>query len=59
MKEKVEQYAKGEFNVNRPKVVISTDHLQLNIEAGSVYQGTIETHAENDRRIKGMIYDNL
>lgn len=58
MKEKVEQYAKGEFNVNRPKVVISTDHLQLNIEAGSVYQGTIEIHAENDRRIKGMIYDN-
>ena len=37
MKEKVEQYAKGEFDVNRPQVVVSVDHLQLNIEAGSVY----------------------
>lgn len=58
MKEKVEQYAKGEYNVSRPKVVVSADHLQLNIEAGSVYQGTIEVHTDNDRRIKGMIYDN-
>ncbi|MCM1496621.1 MAG: DUF5717 family protein [Bacteroides sp.] len=58
MKEKVEQYAKGEYNVNRPKVAISTDHLQLNIEAGSVYQGFLEVDAQNDRKMKGMVYDN-
>ncbi len=58
MKEKVEQYAKGEYNVNRPQVVVSTDHLQLNIEAGSVYRGVIDVNSVNDRRMKGMIYDS-
>lgn len=58
MKEKVEQYAKGEFDVNRPQVVVSVDHLQLNIEAGSVYHGAIDIHTENNCRIKGMIYDS-
>ena len=58
MKEKVEQYAKGEFNRNRPKVAISTDHLHLNIEADSVYQTTLEIRSENDCRMKGMIYDS-
>ena len=58
MKEKVEQYAKGEYDVNRPKVTISADHLQLNIEAGSVYQGFLEVASQNDRKMKGMVYDN-
>lgn len=58
MKEKVEQYAKGEFNINRPQVIVSADHLQLNIEAGSLYHHSIEVHSANDRKMKGMIYDN-
>ena len=58
MKEKVEQYAKGECNVKRPQVVVSTERLQLNIEAGSVYQGTVEAQSVNDQRMKGMVYDN-
>lgn len=58
MKEKVEQYAKGEFNVDRPEVVLSTDHLQLNIEAGSIYHGSLEVRSVNDRKMKGMVYDS-
>lgn len=58
MKEKVEQYAKNEFNVNRPLVEVSSSHLQLNIEAGSLYQGSIEVYSANDRKMKAMVYDN-
>lgn len=58
MKEKVEQYAKGEYNVNRPQVEISIDHLQLNIEAGSVMQGAFEVHSGNAQKIKAMVYDS-
>ena len=58
MKEKVEQYAKGEFDVRRPQVEISTDHLQLNIEAGSQYQGILNVQSVNDQRMKAMVYDN-
>ena len=58
MKEKVEQYAKGEYNIDRPEVVLSTDHLQLNIEAGSVYHGSLDVYSANDRKMKGMVYDS-
>lgn len=58
MKEKVEQYAKGEFNVKRPQVELSVDHLQLNIEAGSQYQGVLQVQSVNNQRMKAMVYDN-
>ena len=58
MKEKVEQYAKGEYTVNRPIVELSVDHLQLNIEAGSVKQGSFEVQSGNSQKIKAMVYDS-
>ena len=35
----VEQYARGEFKVDRPAVAISVSKIELNIEAGTVYDG--------------------
>lgn len=58
MKEKVEQFAKGEYNVHRPEVVISVDRLQLNIEEGSVYHGSFEIYSADDVKIKAMVYDS-
>lgn len=58
MKEKVEQFAKGEYNVHRPDVVISVDRLQLNIEEGSVYHGSFEIYSADDSRMKAMVYDS-
>ena len=39
MKGIVEQYARGEFKVDRPAVAISVSKIELNIEAGTVYDG--------------------
>lgn len=39
MKSKVEQYAKGDFFVEYPKVKLSQSYLQLKIESGSIYTG--------------------
>ena len=36
MKSKIEQYAKGDFYVEYPKVRVSKTFLQLKIEAGRV-----------------------
>lgn len=58
MKEKVEQYAKGEYDVRRPQVEVSVEHLQLNIEAGSVLKGTFEVRSGNSQKIKAMVYDS-
>ncbi|MDD6069300.1 MAG: DUF5717 family protein [Clostridiales bacterium] len=58
MKSKVEQYAKGDFYVEYPEVKLSKSYLQLKIEAGSVYSGSIAVTSENDVPMKMMIYDD-
>ncbi|MGN0152922.1 MAG: DUF5717 family protein [Lachnospiraceae bacterium] len=58
MKSKVEQYAKGDFYVEYPQIKLSKSYLQLKIEAGSVYTGTITVTSENDIPMKMMVYDD-
>lgn len=58
MKQKVEQYAQGEFQMVRPKVKLSVSNLKLKVEAGSVYEGRFVIESENDCPIKGMVYDS-
>ena len=58
MKAIVEQYAKGEFKVDRPLVAISEQSFKLNIEAGTTYEGSFTVESKNDIPIKGMVYDS-
>ena len=58
MKAIVEQYAKGEFRIDRPEVVISEESFKLNIEAGTTYEGSFTVESKNDIPIKGMVYDS-
>ncbi|MBQ1328155.1 MAG: hypothetical protein IIY49_09020 [Eubacterium sp.] len=58
MKAIVEQYAKGEFRIDRPEVVISETFFKLNIEAGTVYNGHFTVSSANKYPIKGMVYDS-
>lgn len=57
MKSKVEQYAKGDFYVEYPEVTFSKNHLQLKIESGSIYTGSIDVVSENGIPMKMMVYD--
>ena len=47
MKGIVEQYARGEFKVDRPAVAISVSKIELNIEAGTVYDGEFTVDSSN------------
>ncbi len=58
MKAIVEQYAKGQFKVDRPDVFISVSHFSINIEAGTLYEGSFIVESLNDNPIKGMVYDS-
>ncbi len=58
MKGIVEQYAKGEFNVDRPEVSISVSELTLFVEAHSVYRGSFQVRSENNIPVKLMVYDS-
>ena len=58
MKAIVEQYAKGEFRIDRPEVTISRHNFKMSIEAGTVYEGYFTVESRNDHPIKGMVYDS-
>ena len=58
MKAIVEQYAKGQFKIDRPEVYISETHFKINIEAGIVYEGRFTIESMNGFPIKGMVYDS-
>ncbi|SEQ81216.1 hypothetical protein SAMN02910369_02469 [Lachnospiraceae bacterium NE2001] len=58
MKAIVEQYAKGQFKVDRPEVYISEREFSINIEAGTIYEGSFQVESRNDYPIKGMVYDS-
>ncbi len=58
MKGIVEHFAKGEFGVDRPELTISEQFIKLNIESGTVYEGTFNVASTNDHLIKAMVYDN-
>ena len=58
MKGIVEQYARGEFKVDRPEVDISDSKIELNIEAGTVYDGQFTVNSKNSCAVKLMVYDS-
>ncbi|MCR4846772.1 MAG: DUF5717 family protein [Eubacterium sp.] len=58
MKAIVEQYAKGQFKIDRPEVIISETSFKLNIEAGTLYEGSFSVKSTNDFPIKGIVYDS-
>ena len=58
MKAIVEQYAKGQFKIDRPEVYISEQNFKINIEAGTVYEGQFSIESRNNYPIKGMVYDS-
>lgn len=58
MKAVVEHYAKGEFQIDRPIIEISEEQLKLNIESGTVYEGSFNVKSTNDHIIKAMVYDS-
>ncbi len=58
MKAIVEQYAKGEFRIDRPDVHISEQNFKMNIEAGTIFEGSFSVKSRNKYPIKGMVYDS-
>lgn len=58
MKAAVEQYAKGDFQFDRPGILISEQKLDLRIEAGTIYHGVLTLSNVQDARMKVMVYDD-
>ena len=56
MKNKIKQFAKGEFKLSRPDIVFSHTHLQISVGEGEVYQGSFVIQNLQDGDIRGLVY---
>lgn len=56
MKNKIKQFAKGEFRLERPDVVFPETHLMISVGEGEVYQGSFLVENKKDGDIRGLVY---
>lgn len=55
MKEKMERFARGEFDEVLPKVEIPKEPLRWEMEPEKVFSGTLRFRSENGVRIRGYV----
>ena len=56
MKNKIKQFAKGDFKQDRPDVVFEETHLTISVGEGEVYQGSFIIENRKDGDIRGLVY---
>lgn len=58
MKEKIERFAKGNFDYDNPSICLSEYELNITAEAGKITEGSFTVTNTAGRRIKGKIYSS-
>lgn len=58
MKQKIKQFAKGEFKLKRPDIVFPETHLILHVGEGEIYQGSFLIENQKDGDIRGLVYSS-
>ncbi len=58
MKNKIQKFSKGDFQLSQPDVIFDETNLVLIIGEGEVYRGSFTIRAGNGRRIRGLIYSS-
>ena len=56
MKNKIKQFAKGDFKLQRPSVVFPETHIQISVGEGEIYQGSFLIENQKDGDIRGLVY---
>lgn len=56
MKNKIKQFAKGDFKLERPDVVFPKTHLVIPVGEGEIYQGNFMIENRKDGDIRGLVY---
>ena len=54
----IEQYTKGIINLDLPEIILSDTEIQVSVEAGKTYSGTIILTNDKKRAMKGVIYSS-
>jgi hypothetical protein len=58
LKNKIQKFSKGDFQLIRPDVIFDETNLVLIIGEGEVYRGSFTMRANNEGRIRGLVYSS-
>lgn len=58
MKEKIEQLARGNFEYELPRILVSEEAINITVETGSTYQGSFSIQNSEGSRMKGVLYSS-
>ena len=58
MKEKIEQLARGYFEYEPPRILVSEEAIDIVVETGSTYQGSFSIQNSEGSRMKGVLYSS-
>lgn len=56
MKNKIKQFSKGDFILQKPDIVFPETHIQIKVSEGEVYQGSFLIENQKDGNIRGLVY---
>lgn len=56
MKNKIKQFSKGDFKIQRPDITFSETHVMISVSEGEVYQGSFVIENKKDGNIRGLVY---
>ena len=56
MKNKIKQFAKGNFVLPKPDIIFPETHLQISVSEGEIYQGSFYIENQKDGNIRGLVY---
>ena len=58
MKNKVKQFSKGDFKIQRPDISFSETHIIIRVGEGEAYQGNFVIENNKDGNIRGLVYSS-
>mgnify|MGYP001264987024 FL=1 len=58
MKEKIERFAKGNFEYDNPSICLSEYELNITAEAGKITEGSFFVRNSTNKRMKGSVYSS-
>lgn len=58
MKNKIQKFSKGDFQLSQPDVIFDETNLVLIIGEGEVYRGSFTIRTESGKKIRGLVYSS-
>ncbi len=58
MKEKIEQFSKGNFEYELPFICLTDEEIRITVETGKVFEGSFTISNSAERRMEGSVYSS-